>query len=178
MYTSVDIQNEMLKTMALYVLRQIIKSLEQTPFITLMVDKTIDISNKERALFCLRLVNCEFEVHEEFIGLHVIDSTDASHIFAMTKAVLTQLHIPMNKIGGQCYDRAAAMTGTRSGVAKLAIVLYLFNLYFCPFLSVSFVGRNCNTCSCAIKSHNQKYKITLCILINVIETLELKTHNH
>ena len=42
-YTSVDTQNEMLKTMALYMLRQIIKSLEQTPFITLMVDKTTDI---------------------------------------------------------------------------------------------------------------------------------------
>ena len=53
-YTSVDIQNEMLKTMALHILRQITKSLEQTPFITLMVDETMDISNKEQAVFCLR----------------------------------------------------------------------------------------------------------------------------
>ena len=28
------------------------------------------------------------------------------------------------------------------------------------------------------KSHNQKYYITLCILKNIIETLELQTHNH
>ena len=61
---------------------------------------------------------------------------------------------------------------------KHAIVLYLFNLHFYPFLSTSYVGRNCNTCSYAIKSHDQKYCITLCILINIIETLELKTHNH
>ena len=61
---------------------------------------------------------------------------------------------------------------------KHAVALYLFNLRFYPFLSASFVGRNCNTYSYAIKSHNQKYWITLCILINVIETLELKTHNH
>ena len=55
---------------------------------------------------------------------------------------------------------------------------YLFNLHFYPFLSTSFVGRNCNMCSYAIQCHNQKYCITLCILINIIETLELKTHNH
>ena len=77
-YTSVDIQNEMLKTMALYMLRQIIKSLEQTPFVTIMVDKTTDISNKEQAVFCLRWVDYEFKVHEEFTELHIIDSTDAS----------------------------------------------------------------------------------------------------
>ena len=70
-------------------------------------------------MFCLRWVDQEFEVHEDFIGLHVLDSTDASHIFAVIKAVLGQLHIPMNKIRGQCYDGAAAMAGSRSGVAKL-----------------------------------------------------------
>ena len=36
------------------------------------------------------------------------------------------------------------------------------------------MGRNYNTCSYAIKSHDQNYCITLCILINVIETLKLK----
>ena len=57
---------------------------------------------------------------------------------------------------------------------KHAIVQYLFNLHFYPFLSTSFIGRNCNTCFHAIKSHDQKYKITLCILINVIVPLKLK----
>ena len=117
-YTSVDMQNEMLKTMALHILRQIIESLEHTPFITLMVDETTDVSNQEQAVFCLRWVDQQFEVHEEFIGLYALDSTDASHIFAVIKAVLGQLHIPINKIRGQCYDGAAAMAGTRSGVAK------------------------------------------------------------
>ena len=55
--------------------------------------------------------------------------------------------------------------------AKQALVLYLFNLHFYPFLSTSFVGRNCNMCSYAMIN---SYCITLCILINVIETLELK----
>ena len=65
-----------------------------------MVEETIDITNKEQVAFCVRWVDHEFEVHEEFIGLHAIDSTDTSHIFAVIKAVLTQLHIPINKIRG------------------------------------------------------------------------------
>ena len=62
--------------------------------------------------------------------------------------------------------------------AKYAIVLYLFNLHCYPCPSASFAGRNCNTCSYAIKSHGQKYCITLFILINIIGMLELKTNNH
>ena len=132
--------------MALYMLRKIIKSLEQTPFITLMVDKTTDISNKEWAMFCLRLVDYEFEVHKEFIGLHIIDSTDASHIFAVIKAVLTQLHIPMNKIRGQCYDKATAMTGTRSGVAKLVLAEEARAIYTqCQTSSLAFCALLANS---------------------------------
>ena len=58
-YTSADMQNEMLKTMALHILRQITKSLEQTPFITLMVDETTDVSNKEQVAFRLHWIDQE-----------------------------------------------------------------------------------------------------------------------
>ena len=47
-------------------------------------------------------------------------------------------------------------------------------LHGCCLSECQFVGRNCNTCFYAIKSHDQRYYITLCILINVIKTLELK----
>ena len=114
-----------------------------------MVNETTDVSNKEQAVFCLCLPMdvYEFEVHEEFIGLHIIDSTDASHIFAVIKAVLTQLHRTMNKIRGQCYDRAAAMAGTRSGVAKLVLAEEARAIYtqcqtsslaFCALLGILF----------------------------------------
>ena len=57
--------------MALHILRQII-ALKHTPFITLMVDETTDVSNQEQAVFCLRWVDQQFEVHEEFIGLYAL----------------------------------------------------------------------------------------------------------
>ena len=46
------------------------------------------------------------------------------------------------------------------------------------FLSTTFRGSYCNTCSYAIKSDDQNYYITLCISINVMVTLELKTRNN
>ena len=41
-------QNEMLKVMALHILRDIAASFHLTPFLTLMVDETTDESNKEQ----------------------------------------------------------------------------------------------------------------------------------
>ena len=47
-YTSHDIQNEMLKLMALSILRKIAVNLRTTEFYTIMVDECTDISNHEQ----------------------------------------------------------------------------------------------------------------------------------
>ena len=49
-YTSVDIQNEMVKVMALRVLRQISASLQSGSFFTVMADETTDMSNVEQVV--------------------------------------------------------------------------------------------------------------------------------
>ena len=48
-YTSHQIQNEILKIMATEVLHNISTSLQDSPFICLMMDETTDISNYEQA---------------------------------------------------------------------------------------------------------------------------------
>ena len=58
---------------------------------------------------------------------------------------------------------------------KHAIVLYLFNLHFYTFLSASFVTRDLMPINPTIKTTELHY---VCILINVTQMLELKTHNH
>ena len=47
-YTSHDIQNEMLKIMALSILRKIAVNLRATEFYTIMVDECTDVSNHEQ----------------------------------------------------------------------------------------------------------------------------------
>lgn len=47
-YTSPDIQNELLKIMALRILRDISAAVQDAKFFTLMADEVADISNKEQ----------------------------------------------------------------------------------------------------------------------------------
>ena len=54
-------------------------------------------------------------MHEEFLGLYAVDSTDATTLVSVVKDAM---NLPMSKLRGQCYDGASVMSGIRSGVAK------------------------------------------------------------
>ena len=60
----------------------------------------------------------DFEAYEEFIGMHVVDSIDASTLYQVIKDVILKLNLCITKARRQCYDGAAAMSGCRSEVAK------------------------------------------------------------
>ena len=117
-YTSVVIQNEMLQIMALKVLREVAILLHSSKFYAIMADETTDVANQEQVVICLRWVDDNFEIHEEFIGLHQVDSIAASTLTQVIKDVLLRMNLSLDKARGQCYDGAAAMAGCRSGVAK------------------------------------------------------------
>ena len=118
-YTSPDIQNEVLKIMALSVLRQLMHSIHSAPFLSIMIDETTDISNKEQVVVCLRWVDKALEAHEEFIGLHQVESTASTVLVGVIHDVLTRMNVSIHKIRGQCYDGASAMCGSQGGVATV-----------------------------------------------------------
>ena len=117
-YTSPEIQNEIVKVLGVKVLRELSSSLQSSPFLTIMVDETTDVSNKEQAAIVIRRVE-DFHVYEEFIGLYCIPSLEAKTIVAVIKDVLTRMNLDIHKVRGQCYDGASNMRGPRSGVATL-----------------------------------------------------------
>lgn len=53
-FTSADIQNEMLKIMALRVLREIAQNIQNAAIYTIMADESSDVINKEQLVFCIR----------------------------------------------------------------------------------------------------------------------------
>ena len=75
-----------------------------------MCDETTDNSNDEQAVVCLRWVNDEFEVREDFIGLYKLESTKADCITKMLNDVLLMLNLSTSKIRGQSYDGAGMST--------------------------------------------------------------------
>ena len=115
-FTSPMIQNEFLEIMALTVLQNNVRNISGQQF-TIMVDETTDIANTEQMVFCLRYVDDQLNSHEEFIGMHSLDSTTAQSITHTIEDILLRLSLQLVNCRGQCYDRASAMAGCRTGVA-------------------------------------------------------------
>ena len=61
-------------------------------------------------------MNENFEIQEEFVGLYEVASNGAENIYAAITNVFLRLNLPISKARGQCYDGAAAMFGSKSGV--------------------------------------------------------------
>ena len=66
-HTLAEMQNEMVKVMALRVPQEIAGDLQSTLFFTVMVDETTDASSVEQVVICLRWVSKSFELHEDFV---------------------------------------------------------------------------------------------------------------
>lgn len=117
-YTSPEIQNEILQIMGSDILNKIADTLHKTPFFTVMVDETADISNKEQVVVCFRWVSDTLDVHEDFVGLWKTKNLEANSIVQIIKEVLVMLNLSIHKCRGQCYDGAWAMCGKHKGVSK------------------------------------------------------------
>ena len=77
-YTCADMQNEILKVIAFKILREIAKNIKSSAFFSIMADKTTDKSNREQVVIVIRHVDTEQVAHEDFIGLNMVDSIDAT----------------------------------------------------------------------------------------------------
>ena len=64
-YTSPDIQNEVIKVMGHQVLRDIAADLQASSFLTVMADETTDSLNHDQVTLIFRLVTKDLQVHEE-----------------------------------------------------------------------------------------------------------------
>ena len=66
---SPNVQNELLKLMDLQMLWEITTELQHSPFLTVMVDETSDVSNREQVCMIVRQVAEDLQEHEEFVFL-------------------------------------------------------------------------------------------------------------
>lgn len=87
-YTAPDVQNEFLKFMSHSILQQICSTLRSAKFLAVMINETTDISNKEQVVIWIRHVDENLMGHKEFVGLHVVESTEASSLYGMVNDVL------------------------------------------------------------------------------------------
>jgi hypothetical protein len=115
-FTSSTIQNDIIKTISSVCLREIIASIKQDGGVYgIVVDGTTDVQGKEQEAICIRYVDDNLEIYEQFLGLYNLETTTGEAISEMIVDVLTRFDLPISKLRAQTYDGAANMAGKFNG---------------------------------------------------------------
>ncbi|XP_041361969.1 zinc finger MYM-type protein 1-like [Gigantopelta aegis] len=115
-YTSVAVQNELLKIMAHMVLRNICKNVG---LFAVIVDGTQDIQGVEQEAICVRYIDDAYDVHEDFIGLYSVSEMTGASLSNMLQDALLRLDLPITHLRAQTYDGASNMSGKYQGCQAL-----------------------------------------------------------
>ena len=81
----------------------------------IIVDGTQDCSGTEQESVCLRYVDNDLVVHEEFVGLYEPPDTTGASISRLILDVLCRLSLSTESLRAQTYDGAANMSGAYKG---------------------------------------------------------------
>lgn len=72
------IQNEVIKLVGIHLLRDMAEEFRTSPFLTIVADETMDVSNVEQVTLFIRWVTDNLQVHEDFLGLYSVTSINAA----------------------------------------------------------------------------------------------------
>ena len=117
-YTSERFMQEGIQALAEVVSRDIIKSLQASPFFALCVDETIDVTiTKQLIVYCCYIV--EGEVKTSFLCIAELPNGLAVTISEKILQICSELQLDLNKFCGLGSDGASVMLGIRGGVSTL-----------------------------------------------------------
>ena len=110
-YTSYDLQNEIVNLMSNQIVTNLLKSLGSYIF-SVVCDEYTDVSNKEQSTFCMHWVNNDLEVSEKFLRFYEIPDIKSGTIVKIMKNIL-----PRCQHHDICHDGATNMLRKTFGVA-------------------------------------------------------------
>ena len=118
-YTSGDIQNDMLDTMAEIVRNKITTSVKNAGIYSIMADETRDYSKKEQLSIVVRYVDVESaNVYEHFLAFTEATSLNAESLCTYILNTLDTFKLDSAGIVSQGYDGASVMSGHCLGVQQ------------------------------------------------------------
>ena len=97
-FTSPRAQNEMMELFSHHILREIISDIQENQFFGVIADGTQDVSGQEQESICLRYVDSDLYVHEDFVGLYQIPGTTSDILARMIFDVITRLGLPVSNL--------------------------------------------------------------------------------
>lgn len=114
-WTSPLIQNEILDLLGITIVRNLATILRSRQYFAMIVDGSRDCSGQEQESICIRTVDNDLTVHEDFVGFYKMTTTTGGAIANMIKDVLVRLQLPMSFLRGQTFDGASNMSGCCNG---------------------------------------------------------------
>ena len=105
-------QNEILKLLALKLLRKIATDIRSSGCYSILADEARDVSNTQQLVICIRWVTEGLIVEEDFIGLMALNKASAQKIAAAIKDVILRMGLSIEDAKEQCYDGYSTMTGS------------------------------------------------------------------
>ena len=83
-------------------MRQISANIQNATFFTIIADETAVVSSKEQLVISIRWVDDCFVIHEDFIGMHLLERTNADQIVAVLKNGPLRINLNIQRARGQC----------------------------------------------------------------------------
>lgn len=115
-YTSRQIQNELILSLSNIVLRKLSDKF-QNKLVSIIADETSDCGYNEQMSVVLKFFDDKTNSPvDHLVALRRLTSVDAISIFYELKHVLSILYITWNYVISVCFDGAATMSGSISGV--------------------------------------------------------------
>ena len=112
-------QNEILKLLAMKLLRKIATDIRLGECYSILADEATDVSNTQQLVICIRWVMKDLAVEEDFIGLMPLDKANTQNIAAAIKDVILRLGLSFEDAKAQRHNGCSTMTGVRNGVAAI-----------------------------------------------------------
>ena len=95
---------------------------------SVIVDGTQDISGDEQQSICVRHVDVDLNVREEFLGFYKAQSTTGADLTRLIEDAMQRLNLPLSDLRGLAFDGAANMT---SSVRSVQAILRKNSLRHC-----------------------------------------------
>ena len=116
-YTSKTIQNELIEIISNEIIKLLMPS--NLKYFAIMVDETTDLGRHEQVSICIRYIDDNLTIKENFVGFFKTDSTTAKSLCRLVLTALENFGLDYkSKLVGQCYDGAANMSGLKNGLNK------------------------------------------------------------
>ena len=106
-------QNEILKLLALKLLRKIASDIVISDCYSILADEASDVSNTQQLVVCIRWVTNNLEVEERFISLVPLEREQADVIAVAIKDVLMRFSLLISNAKAQCYHSCSTMVGSK-----------------------------------------------------------------